>query len=130
MRRLRFDGFYHVVARYGYMDEINHDHAFMDAVLKVCAGRGSRRAVLIVVRIQKMPPGLPRGLEAWVASWVSKGGCLCKAARRTHALEPRVCKTIPTLQLRSRHTPCLSSGSSRARRPPVQSGAGSSSSWH
>ncbi|KAL4425076.1 hypothetical protein ABPG77_010390 [Micractinium sp. CCAP 211/92] len=34
VRRLRFDGFYHVVARYGYMDEINHDHAFMDAVLK------------------------------------------------------------------------------------------------
>ncbi|KAL4425077.1 hypothetical protein ABPG77_010391 [Micractinium sp. CCAP 211/92] len=34
VRRLRFDGFYHVVARYGYMDEINHDHAFMDAVIE------------------------------------------------------------------------------------------------
>lgn len=34
LRRLRFEGFYHVVARYGYQDVIRHDTAFVDAVVQ------------------------------------------------------------------------------------------------
>ena len=37
LRRLRFNGFYHVVARYGYMDAIDHGEAFVDCVVRVSA---------------------------------------------------------------------------------------------